>query len=128
MLLGMLRPAMRTPNRKSTKKQQAARMRTQGGQYVPVWHTRILPRGGSGWSGTGGSMLRNLHILPRSPISKAVRYCLRLWTQHGAYLYDVHLEIDNNLMEYAEASFDPLPLDGKTGSLPAHMPQPRTSP
>jgi hypothetical protein len=39
--------------------------------------------------------------LPRSPIGKAVRYCMRLWPQLEAYLYNGHLEIDNNLMENA---------------------------
>lgn len=39
--------------------------------------------------------------LPRSPIGKAIRYCLRLWDELMAYLYNGHLEIDNNLMENA---------------------------
>jgi hypothetical protein len=47
-------------------------------------------------------LVKELHAtLPRSPIGKAVRYCLRLWTQLEAYLYNGHLEIDNNLMENA---------------------------
>lgn len=38
---------------------------------------------------------------PKSPIGKAIRYAVRLWDQLMAYLYNGHLEIDNNLMENA---------------------------
>lgn len=38
---------------------------------------------------------------PRSPIGKAIRYAVRLWDDLIAYLYNGHLEIDNNLMENA---------------------------
>ena len=38
---------------------------------------------------------------PRSPIGKAILYAVRLWDELLAYLYNGHLEIDNNLMENA---------------------------
>lgn len=38
---------------------------------------------------------------PKSPIGKAIRYAVRLWDQLLAYLYNGHLEIDNNLIENA---------------------------
>lgn len=41
------------------------------------------------------------HTQPRSPIGKAIRYAVRLWDHLMAYLYNGHLEIDNNLMENA---------------------------
>ena len=39
------------------------------------------------------------HTLPKSPIGKAIRYAVRLWDELMAYLYNGHLEIDNNLIE-----------------------------
>lgn len=52
---------------------------------------------------TMGTWLANQgnHVLPRSPIGKAVAYCLRLWNELLAYLYNGLLEIDNNRMENA---------------------------
>ena len=41
------------------------------------------------------------NTLPRSPIGKAMQYCVRLWDELMAYLHNGHLEIDNNLMENA---------------------------
>ena len=38
---------------------------------------------------------------PKSPIGAAVRYAVGLWSQLENYLYDGHLEIDNNLIENA---------------------------
>ena len=47
------------------------------------------------------NQLKNHHILPKSPINKAIRYSLDRWDQLSAYLYDGTLEIDNNLTENA---------------------------
>ncbi|MBU3699127.1 MAG: transposase [Candidatus Kapabacteria bacterium] len=41
------------------------------------------------------------NTVPRSPIGKAMHYCVRLWDELMAYLHNGHLEIDNNLMENA---------------------------
>jgi transposase len=38
---------------------------------------------------------------PTSPIGKAVRYAVSLWSELENYLFDGHLEIDNNLIENA---------------------------
>jgi transposase len=47
------------------------------------------------------NQLKDHHILPKSPIGKAMRYSLERWNQLSAYLYDGVLEIDNNLTENA---------------------------
>lgn len=47
------------------------------------------------------NQLKDYHILPKSPIGKAIRYSLDRWDQLSAYLYDGSLEIDNNLIENA---------------------------
>ena len=39
--------------------------------------------------------------LPKSPIGKAIQYCLGRWPAFNHYLLDGHLEIDNNLVENA---------------------------
>jgi len=39
--------------------------------------------------------------LPKSPIGKALEYAIPRWDNLLAYLYDGHLEIDNNLVENA---------------------------
>ncbi len=40
-------------------------------------------------------------VLPKSPIGKALHYCVPHWDNLTAYLYDGNLEIDNNLAENA---------------------------
>lgn len=45
--------------------------------------------------------LKSGAILPKSPIGKAMSYCLNRWDNLSAYLYDGLLEIDNNLVENA---------------------------
>lgn len=39
--------------------------------------------------------------LPKSPMGKATAYCIPRWDNLIGYLYDGHLEIDNNLVENA---------------------------
>jgi transposase len=41
------------------------------------------------------------YILPRSPLGEALHYTIPRWDNLLAYLYDGHLEIDNNLVENA---------------------------
>lgn len=41
------------------------------------------------------------HLLPQSPLGKAVRYALNEWEPWQVYLTDGRLEIDNNLIENA---------------------------
>lgn len=40
-------------------------------------------------------------FLPKSPMGEALSYCVARWNNLLAYLYDGHLEIDNNLVENA---------------------------
>jgi len=47
------------------------------------------------------NQLKDHHILPKSPIGKAIAYSLNRWDKLSAYLYDGVLEIDNNLTENA---------------------------
>jgi transposase len=39
------------------------------------------------------------NALPKSPLGKAVRYCLNIWDKLNVFLYDGRLEIDNNRAE-----------------------------
>jgi transposase len=41
------------------------------------------------------------HTLPKSPMGEALQYTIPRWDNLLAYLYDGHLEIDNNLVENA---------------------------
>lgn len=47
------------------------------------------------------NQLKDEHILPKSPIGKAIRYSLNRWDQLNVFLYDGVLEIDSNLVENA---------------------------
>ena len=47
-------------------------------------------------------MVENLkQALPKSPLGEALQYTIPRWDKLLAYLYDGHLEIDNNLVENA---------------------------
>ena len=50
-------------------------------------------------------------VLPKSQMGKAIAYSLSRWDALSAYLYDGHLEIDNNLVENL---IRPVALGGRT--------------
>ena len=45
------------------------------------------------------------HVLPKSPLGKAIAYTLELWSKLTTYLEDGHIEIDNNKVENAIRPF-----------------------
>ena len=64
--------------------------------------------------------LKDGHVLPKSPLGKAIQYSLNRWNQFNAILYDGILEPDNNK---SENIIRPLALGLKTTCLPVLMMQ-----
>lgn len=66
------------------------------------------------------NQLKDGHVLPKSPLGKAIHYSLKRWDQLNAFLYDGMLEPDNNQIEN---TVRPIALGRKTTCLPVLMMQ-----